>query len=577
MSEQEQFMATRNRVRADTARRAGCEAPIKRVVDTGSGQGALMPDVDNADFDALEAAVVEAISRFLLIMEKRVQDPAGRGRREKDFLWWLIEPLERELAALPLLKAVGQSLAQTMASGMHDLQRRDSALYNRLYRPLGMRTREAVRRMLRHPRSEATMYQFFNERVWTKFAGSYASQSRFDQSGFGQYLALRMPDQYERIVAGNAAAWAHHIGEDGHRYESRAELILANLLHLNRHQLAYAPHPLLHFTLPGSRRSMQGDFMVETLHGREGQPSVYVVECWGRRLATDPRIEASDPYVGWTLMRRRFKMARRDRYPGELLEIEAEVLREKGPTGFTTHCVERFAEKGLAIATNGLVHVSRNCPTPDQASAEEIAHTLHRAGCRTVNLGIADSSRRVRALAYSAIRRRIVQDVEVHLAAFWGRPPRVRMARGTCASRELVEQYVRDRCLDKAGYARQYAEGSLPAGFPSSPRQQWPDWSWWKARGDGVPREELIRDYGAAKARIAQWQSNHGTIAGPSAYERARKAHRELHVLPLQPDNRKWGGLRGWVSWADFLAGDLDLTLRDSISFPSEAKIIAPD
>ena len=92
-----------------------------------------------------------------------------------------------------------------------------------------------------------------------------------------------------------------------------------------------------------------------------------------------------------------------------------------------------------------------------------------------------------------------------------------------------------------------------------------------------LPRRELIRDYNAAKARISQWQSVHGTIAGPTAYERARKAHRELHVLPLQPDNRKSGGLLGWVSWTDFLAHDPDLTLKDSFPHASEAKPIALD
>jgi hypothetical protein len=87
----------------------------------------------------------------------------------------------------------------------------------------------------------------------------------------------------------------------------------------------------------------------------------------------------------------------------------------------------------------------------------------------------------------------------------------------------------------------------------------------------------MIRDYGLARARIAKWQAIHGTIAGPSAYERVRRAHRELHVLPLQPDNRKSGGLTGWVSWADFLAPNPELMLDDSFLHASEAKPIGPD
>jgi hypothetical protein len=276
---------------------------MRSVIDIGAGQGALGSELGEADFAALEADVVETISRFLPVMEQRVQDPAGRGRLEKKFMWWLFEPLEKELATLTLLRAISRSLAQTGSSGIVDLQKRHTAIYNRLYQPLGPRSRDAVRRTLQFPRSESTLYHLFSERAWVRFAGSYTSQSRFDQVGFGQYLAHKQPGLYERIVAANAAAWAHHIGEDGHRYESRAELIVANLLHLNRDQLAYDPHPLLHFTLPGSRRSMQGDFKVEPQKSSQGGPSVLVVECWGRRLSTDPRIEASDPYVGWTLMR----------------------------------------------------------------------------------------------------------------------------------------------------------------------------------------------------------------------------------------------------------------------------------
>lgn len=147
-------------------------------------------------------------------------------------------------------------------------------------------------------------------------------------------------------------------------------------------------------------------------------------------------------------------------------------------------------------------------------------------------------------------------EVEVDLAALWGRPRRIRVARGTCASREVVEQFVRQSCLNKAGYSQRHKAGKLPAGFPSDPRQQWRDWSWWKARGNGVPRSELVLEYPLAKTIIGSWQRVHGPLTGPVEYERARRSNVELHVLPLQPDNRKAGGLRGWVSWTDFLALD---------------------
>lgn len=116
-----------------------------------------------------------------------------------------------------------------------------------------------------------------------------------------------------------------------------------------------------------------------------------------------------------------------------------------------------------------------------------------------------------------------------------------------------VEQHVREHELDRATYQRLYKTRGLPAGFPSEPRQQWSDWSWWEVRANGVSRRELIREYSVAKMQIALWRTVHGKIAGPSAFEQARRAHSELHVFPLQPDNPKSGGLRGWISCDDFL------------------------
>ena len=324
-----------------------------------------------------------AIACFLLAIEQRLDDPAGRGLLEKNFLWWLFEPIDRVLEQLPLLRECHARVKVTGARGINHLQKRHKKVYELAYEPLGPQSRAAIRRLLRLPRSEATLYGLLSQDAWISFAGRFSGQSRFGCKGFGAYLKSKEPHLYSRILERNAEQWSHHISLDGHRYESRAELIIVNLLHANDAIVQYTPHPILPFKLPWSAKCMRGDFIVEPLN-REDLPERFVVECWGRRADTSCS-DRDDRYVAWTLLRRRYKLARRALYPGQLVEIEAEVLRSEGPSAFLEHCKGQFSSHGLQLDATGVDVISRWCRPPDEVPPPALAREIQLAGHTSVN------------------------------------------------------------------------------------------------------------------------------------------------------------------------------------------------
>jgi hypothetical protein len=394
-----------------------------------------------------------------------------------------------------------------------------------------------------------------DEVTWTVYGSRFTGKSRFDQRG-GTYLEKTDSAIYPRVVRACADAWLQHIAVDGHCYDSRGELIMANLFLANSHLLRYAPQPELPFSMnEGSQKNMIGDFALTPLVPCRN-PDGCIAEGWGRMAdsAAD-----QDPYVQHCLERREYKEGRAADYPKPLVSIEMQVLRDQGPDAFIKHVCDvledffgfRLENTDVEVASAHAAHIST-------WGAERFAEVLHRHGYTTVNSCRHSKDQRIKCIQFWVTQKlKITAQVDALLAKRQGRMPRARGDWGVLVAMSTVAKYVKRHQLSKTEYERLYSENKLPAGFPRSPRQQWPkEWSWREAKG-GVRVKDMIRDYAEAQRFLIAWQAENRLLSGKADYQRARKQHDELKRLPAQPFNNKSGGLLNRPSkredWADLL------------------------
>lgn len=439
------------------------------------------------------------------------------------------------------------------------------------YLDLGPVGRPAFARIAGWKRAWTAVYPLLTDEAWFLLAKMSLSLRAFDVRGGGIWLAKRRPKLYRDVREKTLPCWGRPIAADGEACDSVAEAIHASFLFHNRDKIRYSHKPKLPFYGEGRRapRPCVGDFYVEVLPHVDAVVRQFYVENWMSSLDLRPACE--DTIVVAAVGRRHYKERGYAARELPLVNTEADIYRTDGADAFLRHLQEAyFLQAGVQLSIAGIKLPVPLSSAAVSLSSHEIALLLYTRGLKTVNIAKGSKVSRIRALASQIVLNRLTETVELELAALQGRMPRTRMRAGAWEStvtKEVVWAYCRERKLNLPLYRAAHLAAALPAGFPASPRQQWPEWSWREVRGD-VPSSKLVRDYVVARAMLQRWQHRTGiALVSQGDYERERKRSRWLRQLPKLPDNRKSGGLDGWKDWDDFLGSRAQQMAADRLAY----------
>jgi len=228
-----------------------------------------------------------------------------------------------------IIKATGCSTSRGLIDAGH------SVLYSVLLRRPGLRLRLCQLGWRRPDRDWASM----TRDEWLSLCAEFDSQSAFQASYTAAYAAvLRTPWwSYIKKTMSDSGAWTALYGLDGIRYDSKAELIFANALHVSG--IAYESHPLLPWA--DSRRSRAADFKVVT----DLYFEVFMISRAGLARRDDLPEWLLDYVAG-----RENKLERAVQHSIAIVAIEAEILRYDGYQAYLQHIEEVCAERGLRLS-----------------------------------------------------------------------------------------------------------------------------------------------------------------------------------------------------------------------------------
>lgn len=430
------------------------------------------------------------------------------------------------------------------------------------YNKLNAVQRAIIRRVLEWPACWHTVFPLLTVDGWFEFAKCSTGRSNFDAVGGGVWLERYAKKLHGRVTRSTAKFWGKYVGSDGIEYDSLSEVIQGSLLFFNKDLLEYEFSPRLPFRGQGKKapRYCLADFRVNVRTGVECLYPEFTVENW-MRFDNLENIQSSDQVVISALKQRRFKINEYKKLEMRLVETESQVYRDFGVQEYIDHLASEYLNQaGIHLKTEGFSAPLPGTKSQSDLTLSERALLLYTFQVKTVNAGTKHENQRIRSICFQIVQNRDTSTVEVELARLQGRQSRVRNGEwiGT-ASSEAVRKYCSEKKFSKPMYEAAYKKNQLPAGFPAAPRQSWPQWSWTTIQGK-VPRSRLVRKYETARKMVQKWQLRTGRkLKSASKYERERENSRYLLRLPKQPDNKKAGGLIGFVSWPDFLGNHPEL------------------
>ena len=368
---------------------------------------------------------------------------------------------------------------------------------------------------------------------WVQLCGQYDSKEDFRQHyGAARAHAIKsgLWSEICQILV-KQGRWKAIYGMDGLLYDSRAESIVANWLHLSGIQ--YEPHPLLPWRF--GRRPLQADLR---LVDYRVWIEVFFCSVDGLKHRTDAPSWAPE-YI-----RRRFYKEQRFASDPEkkLLVVEAEIYRYKGLKAYLTHIHEQCMRLGIELVDPGAARLDigydrRGVDWSLQQFLDyaEIHHftkisDFQDEGHRDLYAVLA--SRKMRKDLTRALADK--NGILIH------------------ATQEVLlpVDELRTACHDRnIRFRKQYEAArkacQLPEGTPASIRQSygitWTKFITGKDRFDFLPWEKA-----RALVRLRHFKSR-------DEFLQAVRNEPEMKYIRRNPSNPKTGGYPEWTNWYDFL------------------------
>ena len=410
---------------------------------------------------------------------------------------------------------------------------------------------------------------------WVKVAKGCAGWSKFSRCG-GGWIAKHKKQFYRELNKRRHLIWIELLlaANGTVLAESYPELIFFNFLYHNRKIVSYEPHPEIdRLKYKSKKRSMAADAYVKKKTDSDWKITVEI--CSFKNINCD-RAENWERSKN-ILERNKFKIENKDKYPYEVVFIDADIFKNNSYLMDYVEEVKSKIEEKIPVrlsipSENTLMKVGIDflTATPLQIAEFMIGKNMKK---------LSDLVARKFGFIYNIILyRKISADVEKVLAKRHNRPANVRVI-GKAPESEVMK-FVRENNIDSVEYEKMYSGGELPENFPKFPKASYPGWSWPKARGENG-RTDFIKDFKTAKRYLQDYQKGRLTgkirfIKNGTEYEKIVKNDKLLKgKVPLQPDNPKSGGLDGWTNWRDYLNNPVaDEYYRNLNKRPSRNKTV---
>ncbi|NHA14620.1 hypothetical protein [Thioalkalivibrio sp. XN279] len=413
------------------------------------------------------------------------------------------------------------------------IQRSDIQLYHEVA------SRPAVRRIFvdKGGRRPPVKWANLSMDQWIEIASQFNCYSDFNL-GYVAAVAnarkLGVLDELRKQME-SSGKWEALRGMDGLTYDSRAEMIVFNLLHVSGFR--YERHPLLPWA--DSRRAREAD-------GRL-LDSTFFIEVWAVSEAGYRQRSEVLPkwYSGYLRKReRKIKQYRRRELP--LVQIEAEIYRMESLYPFVAHVVEQFRSIGVAIKVDKSIRydVSSRPLGEDWAVSDFLAYAEKNDLVRLSDFQSPQHRDLYNLLGKKGLRKKVEDELNrTHKRA-------VR----SCESNRIPWQKLRQICrklgiTTKSQYIEAHKARRLPDGAPASIRQTYGiNFTMFfheRERGEFLPFEEarrIVRPMG---------------LRSRAEFERAVKSDPRLANIRRNPNNRKSGGYPDFTTWPDFLGKDV--------------------
>ena len=422
-----------------------------------------------------------------------------------------------------------ERIRSTGLVGSAALIRHDSMLYSELSARPPLRGRMVELGWRRAPLKAGAM----SVEDWVKLCSEFDSSRAFQKGYTAAYGRLIRSGLWPEVKAEllHRRNWSSIVGLDGCIYDSRAESIVANLLHLS--QVAYEPHPILPWTKNAGR--FRADFQ---LSAASVVVEVFMCSESGLRQRSDLPAWASN-YV--CERQKKERLYAHSKLGGQLVTIEAEIYRYQGITPYVHHIRSAFASKGVVLADVPATHLLADGEqrgmkwSLDEFLAYAEQHQLQK---------LSDFDAPGRTDLYRALTTRGMRDdVRAALDQKYGR----RVA--ASGKFKLSVDDLRAVCdelgiTNKTEYTRAYKEGRLPIGAPGCIRQTYKvDWSefFGRKRRDALWAWEQARAFVRAQG-----------FASMDEFLVAVRTRADMQYVRKSPRSRV-GGYPEFKGWRDFL------------------------
>lgn len=413
--------------------------------------------------------------------------------------------------------------------GSHQLQRCDSVLYGEI------RARPQLRERLvelgwRRPSLRPEMLSVED---WINLCSEFDSASAFRENytaAYGHALHQKLWPQIKGELA-RRGIWKRIIGLDGCLYDSRAECIVANLLHLSC--LSYMQHPVLPWKKNSGRpradfRLLDYNVWVEVfMCSEEGIQKRSDLPTWARTYTQERKVKHGQ--------------YEKNDDTGICIEIEAEIYRYAGISAYVQHIRESFSRNNITLANIPATHLLGSAE--QRGMAWNIAEFLDYAAHHGIKKLSDFESPGHRDLYRAMTVREMHDDVRAALDENHGR--RTEAAGKFKLSVDEVRQICQHYGIDnKTKYSRAHRDGRLPVGAPACIRQTYKiDWSTFFGR----KRRDDLWPWGRARdfVRSQRFKSRSDFLA-------AVRKRADMAYIRKSPGSRV-GGYIEFAGWPDFL------------------------
>lgn len=407
------------------------------------------------------------------------------------------------------------------------LQKLDAPLYNEVGNRKALRARLGHSFAWRRGVEDWKSYQLSD---WLNLCKQFASAAEFRNNYVAAqnaaYRSKLWPEIQKLMI--ESEQWSDQLyGMDGRRYDSRAELVVANWLYCSK--IDYRSHPNL--KLRGTKKLRKGDFLLPTI------ANVEVFMC------SEKGFRQSQDLPSWSeeyLIKRQEKELYYEKQSLPFIAIEAEIYRAHGCKRYLSHIKEQFekVDIGLCAPNNVPLEYSQN----DPGIKWGLEDFINYAKANHI-LSISQFQHDAQDLYKLIHIKGLAKEVRITLDALHGR-------RSIAYKKDLrpIED-VRADCqrlniIERTQYNKAYNKGLFPKDTPNSIRQSY-----------GISWHEFI--HGRKINDFWPWKSAKQFVRSQnfkSKIEFAKHPKRGgswdfIRKSPAAPN----GGYPEWTNWNDFL------------------------